>query len=577
MKFFLKIITLFTVLTVCLVAFFGCENTQNNPTESNETSRNKSLTTSEKSVNSAINSKNDGSVSVETTSQSTSISESVTQPDTSPLNFSQKTDRLIDGAIINDSSFISYYKNLGEYNPNASVVSNAIFVSPNGNGNGTKSSPYSLQDGLDNVTKGQTLYLLGGTYLAPSGDGYYIQTKGDSNNYVTIRNYPGEKAIITNKNTSKESYGFQIAENTCYTVIEGIEIANITAYNSYGIAVWGNNQNHIILRNLHIHDIKTNASNPEKETDSSANAILMSGENASPVSNVIIANCEMNDNVTGWAETLSVAGNCEYIYILDNFVHDITNIGIDFYGNAGYCSTASLDQPRFSIASGNVITKSFCNYADCAGLYVDGARDIILQYNKVYDCQYGLEVGSEEKQTSYPVKNITVRNNIFYNNSVCGMRVGGYEQNATGVVYSTVFANNTLKNNATEIIIAKVDGITYVNNLITTSKGNTIAKTDFNSTYCKNITFTNNYFNVENTPTSEYEFEMFNSYQGSLSDFISKTNATVITGDVTLDNAFKPNSNTVIDKGVTANYGNYDFYLANRVNGEKVDIGAIES
>ncbi len=588
MKSIFKILTVISICCTLIFSLAYCTKpTESSSTESVTSSSKTEQKSSKKSSNSTVNTENNSSkptasidTSSTTSSQNSSSAPSDTNTDIQNLSFAEKTDRFLDGATINDQSFISYYKSLGEYDFNESLRQNALFVSPNAtsNGDGSKSNPYTFDDALYYVQKGQTIYLRGGLYNAPQADGYYIETKGDANNYITIRNYPGETPIITNTKSGTELYAFSVAHNACYTVIEGIEIKNIHAFNAYGIAFWGNNQNHIIMRNLKIHDMATTASNPEKQTESSANGILLFGQNKNPISNIIIANCELYDNVTGWAETLSVASNCEYVYVLENKVYDNTNIGIDFYGNAGYCSTASLDQPRYCVASGNFISNSHCNYADCAGLYVDGARDILLQYNTVTKSQFGLEIGSEERNDSYPVKNITVRNNLFYDNTVVGMRVGGYEQSATGVVYSTVFINNTLKNNGDEIVIAKVDGISYINNLITTKKGNILTKTDFSKSYSKNITFTNNYFNVENTDVEDYEFEMFSSSQTGITAFKNATGASVITGTVTLDESFAPTTNSVvIDNGVTGNFGNYDYNLKPRVNGSKVDIGAIES
>ncbi len=502
------------------------------------------------------------------------------------LNFAQRFDARIEGsfdsASAKDEAFLSYYKSLGEYEFNPSLAQNAIFASPNGNGDGSLNSPYSLQEALDEVQKGQTLYLRGGTYTPSSYDGYFVNAKGDSQNYVTIRNYPNETPIITNPTTKSESYAFQFDAGCQYIVFEGIEIYNVTAKSAHGIAMWGNGQNHLILRNLTIHEIKTTSSNPQSDTNSGANGILLFGEQSNPISHVIIANNELYDNVTGWAETLSVTANCEYVYVIENEVHDITNIGIDFYGNAGYCSTASLDQPRFCIASGNVIYNSFCDYADCAGLYVDGSRDIILQQNLIYNCQFGIEVGSEEKQTSYPVKNILVRNNIVKNNSMCGIRVGGYETSSTGVVYSTKFINNTLYNNTTsneswagEIVIAKVDGISFINNLVYGAEGNALVRTDFSSNYSKNITFYNNYFFAGNN-TNNYKFNMFEDSQTGVSAFNSLLNATTITGATTLDNDLRPSMQSVVaNAGTATNCGYYDFYLNQRVNGV-VEIGAVE-
>ncbi|MGM9971595.1 MAG: hypothetical protein ACI35W_04240 [Anaeroplasmataceae bacterium] len=416
-------------------------------------------------------------------------------------------DTLLEGASISDLNFINYYKNLAEYN-NEIVLDNAIYASPNGNGDGSKNNPYSLDDALENLKAGDTLYLREGIYIPSSNEGYFINKSGTSTKYITIRNYPGENAVITNTSTKSEVYGIEIEANTSYVIIEGLEIKNISAYNAYGIALWGNNQNHLIIRNNSIHDIKT-TSNNQDDSDSSANAILFNGENTKAISNVIVSNNHIYNNVTGWAESLSVAGNCQYFYLINNLVENNTNIGIDFYGNAGYCSDPSLDQPRFSLAAGNIIKKSVCSYADCAGLYVDGARDIILQYNQISDSLYGIEIGSEEKNESYPVKNIVVRNNICINNHL-SIRIGGYEENNTGVVTTTKIYNNTFISNYNDyqMILAKCDGIEVENNLFYMTSTN-IIQFEFSDSYIKNIVFNDNKFYSENHSKEDVVFTIY--------------------------------------------------------------------
>ncbi len=578
------------VLSLSVCFLYGCNKEQNensnsqgshlgvysSQTQNGEQSSSQTQTSSQTQEISSSQAENSSSWEGSSQNPSTEVKE---------LNFAERFDARIEGSFdgaSQDQQFFSFYKSLGEYEFNANVSQNAIYASPNGNGDGSFNNPYALQDALDEVQAGQTLYLRGGTYTPSSYDGYFVNAKGNANAYVTIRNYPNETPIITNPTTKSESYAFQFDAGCCYVIFEGIEIYNVTAKAAHGIAMWGNGQNHLILRNLNIHEIKTTSSNPQTDTDSGANGLLLFGENKNPISNVIIANNTLYGNVTGWAETLSVTGNCEYVYVIENEVHDITNIGIDFYGNAGYCSTASLDQPRYCIASGNVIYNSHCDYADCAGLYVDGSRDIILQQNLIYNCQFGIEVGSEEKQTSYPVKNILVRNNVVKNNSMCGIRVGGYETSSTGVVYSTKFINNTLYNNTTsnadwsgEIVIAKVDGISFINNLVYGKDGNALVRTDFSSSYSKNLTFYNNYFYAgENT--ENYKFYMFESSQTGISAFNSLLNATTLTGAVLFDSNLCPTSQSkVANAGTASNYGNYDYFLKPRVN-EKIEIGAIE-
>lgn len=429
---------------------------------------------------------------------------------TNPPSNSQEItlDKLLEGASIKDQAFIDFYKNLGEYN-NVEIAKNAIYASCDGNGNGTKENPYSLEDALENLKPGDTLYLRGGTYVPSTNEGFFINKSGTSTKYITIRNYPGESVIITNSSLKREVYGIEIEENTSYVIIEGLEIKNISAYNAFGIALWGNNQNHIIIRNNSIHDIKTTATN-SSDSDSSANAILFNGENTKSINNIVVANNYIYNNVTGWAESLSIAGNCEYFYVLNNLVENNTNIGIDFYGNAGYCNNQSLDQPRYSVAAGNIIKKSVCDYADCAGLYVDGARDVLLQYNEISDSLYGIEIGSEEKNDSYPVKNIVVRYNTCINNNI-SIRIGGYEEKNTGVVRDTKIYNNKFISNydGYQIILSKCDGIEIKDNLFY-SVSASIVEFEFSDNYIKNIIFENNTFYSQNKNKEDILFKIYN-------------------------------------------------------------------
>ena len=107
----------------------------------------------------------------------------------------------------------------------------------------------------------------------------------------------------------------------------------------------------------------------------------------------------------------------------------------------------------------NIIKRSISPYDDCAGLYVDGARDIYLAENTIERSQFGLEIGSEEKNDKYSVKNIIVKNNILRGNTVTGIRVGGYEEIETGTVQ-----NNFVQESHTAVVISKAKNITFAHN-----------------------------------------------------------------------------------------------------------------
>ena len=494
------------------------------------------------------------------------------------LTYNQKMERYFDGTA--STTFTEFVSSLAQYDYDAPVAADAIFVSPNGNGDGTINAPYGLQDGLDEVKAGQTLYLMGGTYNTTDADGYFINCKGTAANYITIRNYPGEKAIIENSYRGSESYGFQFEKGAEYIIFEGIEIRSVQSKCAYGIVFWGDGQNNVIIRNCDIHDIKTTSANPEKDSDAGANAILLFGEKTAPISDIAIIDNHCYNNVNGWSENVSVTANCERVYVLGNLVENNTNIGIDFYGNAGYCKTAALDQPRECLAAGNVVKNCVCSYADCAGLYVDGARDIILQNNFISSCAYGIEVGSEERNDSYPVKNITVRSNICESNSVTGIRVGGYEQVQTGTVQSTNICNNTLSGNGADggaaIIIAKVDGVSFKNNVISAQTGKTLISCDFGEAYTKNLEFKNNLFYVSGSDGGDVQFEICGNTITGFNAFNTLYGGTNKYGNPLLDGEYVPTNSSpcIVSGDNTANFGKYDYYL--NIWGAIPDIGAVK-
>ena len=434
--------------------------------------------------------------------------------ETHNLTYQQKLSTFITTDYVSNEEFYNYIVNDNEYIDTCDVLENAIFVSSEGDGEGIVDDPCSIYDAIKKVEPGQTIYLRGGSYNLDKT--VKIDKSGLKDKYITIRNYPGEKVYITSDESNVKKYQeyavFSLADEVSYIKIEGLEIADISTKNVLGIVFWGGGQNNIVIRNNKIHDLKTSVEDIY-DHDAGANAILLLGEESEPINNVLIYGNECYNNATGWCETISVSSNCKNVYVIGNYVHNNTNIGIDFYGNAGYCDDPSLDQPRDCVAALNRIESSICDYADAAGLYVDGARDILLTHNYIKSSQYGIEIGAEELSEGYPVKNIVVCNNVVYRNSVCGLRIGGYDAKECGYVTSTKIYNNTIINSGvgTAIIISKVDGIEFINNLVYSEINTLLVAGDMSQTYSKNITFKNNYFNFR--PKTELVFYLYKSTQ----------------------------------------------------------------
>ena len=457
-----------------------------------------------------------------------------------------------------DADFLNFVASMDER-----AIGKIIYASPVGNGEGTFDDPAPLEDAIDMAKAGDTVYLRGGEYVFK--EAIWIDKKGNANAYITIKSYPGEKAILTTtpENVSKydengEYLFFGFDEGSSYIIFEDLEIHGATDKYVAAFACYDGGQNHLIFKNIDIHDLRTT------KTEYGCNAFLFMGEKKNPINNIMLINNRCYNLTLGYSEAISFAGNCEYCYVIDNEVYDCTNIGIDFYGNAKYCSVEELDQTRYCVAAFNTVYNCNSPYADCAGIYVDGGRNCLIEGNLVYNCQYGIEIGSEELNEKYPVTDITVRNNILTQNTVCTVRIGGYDTKSSGTVKNCFVYNNTFADNCgdSDIIISKVDGIVLANNIFI---GNGLyIETEFSNQYIKNLQFYNNCFNQDEKSISVYSNEItvdeLNNLYGT-NNFVY---------NVTLDSSFAPDTEFI---GCSDYVPTIDFYLVVRENHY---IGAVE-
>lgn len=388
-----------------------------------------------------------------------------------------------------DADFLNFAINIDKR-----VAKRTVYVSADGEGNGSYDDPMSLYDAMDKAKAGDTIYLRGGEYILT--EAIWLNISGTKDDYIVIKSYPGERAVLTTTPENIDKYDengeyifFGIESKCSYIVFENLEIKGATDKAVAAFACYDGGQNHLIFKNNVIHDLNTTTTKGE------CNAFLFMGEKKNSINNILLIGNSCYDLTLGYSEAVSFAGNCEYCYVIDNKVYDNTNIGIDFYGNAGYCSTESLDQARYCVAAYNEVYNCNSPYADCAGIYVDGGRNCLIEKNYVYGCQYGIEIGSEEKNDKYPVTDIIVRNNVLESNSVCAVRVGGYDKKSSGTVMNCLFENNSFVSNLGDydIIISKVDSIKFEGNLFLGSKG--YIETEFDTSYIKNLSFHNNCFN----------------------------------------------------------------------------------
>ena len=477
-----------------------------------------------------------------------------------------------------DDNFIN--KILSLQKEDNTVVDNAIYVATDGSNSnkGTIDSPYeTVYYAISKAKAGQTIYVRGGTY----NQNIVITKSGTEGNYITIRNYPNEKPVFDHTNYATDGGAIIELSKVNYIHIQGLKLCNKDLKSNSGYGILMRQGNHIIIKDVEISNI--NVPDPTS-SKVGANAIILYGNNASvPISNVLIDNCYVHDCQTGWNEAVTVNGNSEYVNVINSRIENIGNIGLDFAGHFNACKDSSLDQARYCVAVGNVVSKCVSPNATSYGLYNDGGRDNTFDRNVVYECSGGIEIGSEEgaKYSNYPVKNVVVKNNLIYNNTQAGLSVGGYDNDATGIVYNTKIYNNTLVNNGNsdggkELGINKTSGTDIRNNIFYKDNDLELVRVRFTEDLARDLTFKNNCYYSTRTASNFKVIRYGETFRG-FDNWKTASGETGIYENPNFGEEYSLLKNSpCIDAGdSTAHSGKYDI-LSNERNINNIDIGCYE-
>lgn len=482
------------------------------------------------------------------------------------------------GDLRGDDNFIN--KILSLQKEDNTVVDNAIYVATDGSNSnkGTIDSPYAtVYYAISKAKAGQTIYVRGGTY----NQNIVITKSGTEGNYITIRNYPNEKPVFDHTNYPTDGGAIIELSKVNYIHIQGLKLCNKDLKSNSGYGILMRQGNHIIIKDVEISNI--NVPDPTS-SKVGANAIILYGNNASvPISNVLIDNCYVHDCQTGWNEAVTVNGNSEYVNVINNRIENIGNIGLDFAGHFNACKDSSLDQARYCVAVGNVVSKCVSPNATSYGLYNDGGRDNTFDRNIVYECSGGIEIGSEEgaKYSDYPVKNVIVKNNLIYNNTQAGLSVGGYDNDATGIVYNTKIYNNTIVNNGNsdygvELGINKTSGTDIRNNIFYKDNDLELIKVRFTEDLAGDLTFKNNCYYSTRTASNFKVIRYGETFRG-FDNWKTASGETGIYENPNFGDEYSLLKNSpCIDVGDSTAYsGKYDI-LSNERNINNIDIGCYE-
>ncbi len=384
----------------------------------------------------------------------------------------------------------------------------SLYVSPSGNdaNPGTAASPFkSIQKAIESAAAGSTIVVKAGTYR----ERLIIRDLID----LEIKSQTGERPVLNGQDFNS---GYLIEITASQNIsFSGFEVRDFKGADLECVIIKKSSSNVTISNNI-FHNIGTTASN------GNAHIILARGNENVPIRNVNISGNEIYDCDTGWSESVTMESNVDGFKIEYNKIHDVTNIAIDaagFYDND--VTAAGMNQARNGRIAHNLIYQIYSPNASCAGIYVDGGRDIVIERNTVHHSMFGIEVGCENPfDETNPtiraiVRNITVRDNFIYDNSKLGIGVGGYDGERTGQVINTKIYNNTLFNNRNEIEIGYSDNIEISKNIVY-SLGDNYLITHNTTNKATNIhLFANVYF----AGTGQGKFKFNNMYAYNLVDW----------------------------------------------------------
>ncbi len=346
----------------------------------------------------------------------------------------------------------------------AEAAATTYYVATNGNdrASGTLNAPWkTLQHAADQAQPGSTIYVRGGVYRQQ----LHITRSGNSQQgAITFARYPKETPILDGTGLSVDGIeGIVSIDNASYITVDGLEIRNYKTTQSgnvpAGISVMGAG-GYIRLLNNHIHHIaNTSAPKGDELSGRDAHGIAIYGtKSPSAIHHLTISGNELDHLTLGSSESMALNGNVTDFAVIGNRVHDNDNIGIDAIGFEETAPDPAYDQVRNGRIAENVVFNITSNQNPsygrtlpnqsngAAGIYVDGGRNIVIERNRSYNNNIGIEIASEHKGKS--TSGITARSNVITGNHYTGIGIGGYDEER-GMATGCIIMNNTLSGNDT--------------------------------------------------------------------------------------------------------------------------------
>jgi len=449
-----------------------------------------------------------------------------------------------------------------------------------------------INKALSMAIPGDTILVRGGTYY----EKVIFPKSGRAGKTITLKAYPNEKPILDGTGLSiigKEA--LVTIRNVDYINFEGFDVCNYKSstpwVNINGILA-DEGASNITIRGNEIYNIEHNVA---LEDGRSGHAIEIIGNTSSVMQNILVEDNVIHDCNTGYSENLTINGYVDGFVIRNNTIYNGENIGIDAAG--GYWAN---ENPDYNYARNGIISENHIYNIEnslgplggygAIGIYVDGARNIIVERNDVHNSDRGIGIVSESD--GYPTKACIVRNNFVYNCWRTGVFLGGYLNYTGGGTYNCYVLNNTLfQNNKVLGYFDEVEGEirltencfnnVIANNIIYARPGSEVFVHKYTSTGENNVIDNNLYYAGSGATTWIWEGEEYHEFENW--KLASGADAASSNGiDPLLKNPFTPdlhitstspaiNSGKIVSMDI---HGEYDIDGQPRIINNKISKGA---
>ncbi|NJR42799.1 MAG: right-handed parallel beta-helix repeat-containing protein, partial [Akkermansiaceae bacterium] len=452
---------------------------------------------------------------------------------------------------------------------------------------GTLALPWrTIQKGADTVVAGDVVNIRAGTYAERVS---ITDKDGTLALPIVFQAFAGDSgAVIIDQTGITPPNGvtalFSI-QNSDHIILRKLELANYKTVGTdaqqrsqipVGLYIAGDG-NGIQILSCKVHDIwQSSATLNNFGANGFGIAVYSSAANA--IDNLVIDDCEIYALRTGASESVVLNGNVTNFRVTNNRVHDCNNIGIDFIGFEGTNSNLALDQARNGVCSGNRVWKIDSKFNPAyggnfttgggnetraaPGLYVDGGKDIVMERNHVYDCNFAVSIGSEN--TGRTVTGVIVRNNLFHHCHVGGIVMGGSDVTNGGaadctVSHNTIYDNDTTGSGGGQVMIQNyVSNVTIRRNIIasTASFAQLVLKSNTTGSFAAGAIDWNLY-RVNPGAFVEFIWEgtaysNFNGWKGAAS-LAKDVNSQLITASLGLVNQSPASTSPATDFSLTEN------------------------